>query len=1166
MWVVIRTAISFAARAPTEQCRQGLSGSRGQRELLSDFFIRFIAVILKGRGHVPAPLGPARTESSRARAHSHAHRRPLQRISRLRVEVLEDRRLLSVTPSLLADIAVDSSFPGGFTEANGVTLFTANDGTHGKELWKTDGTAEGTVLVKDISPGGGNSSPVRMTNVNETVFFFANDGSHTNLLWKSDGTEEGTVLVKAISSTPNRMTNVSGTLFFALNRELWKSDGTEAGTVLLKEFASAFAVSGLTNTSGTLFFTANDGIHSRELWKSDGTEEGTVLVKDIRASGSSDPLSLHDVNGTLFFTANDGIHGRELWKSDGSEEGTVLVKDIAPGSASSGFTSDLPANVNGTLFFAANDGTNGKELWKSDGTAEGTVQVKDVNPGDGSSLPSRFATFSNVDGTLFFWANDGTDGYAVWKSDGSHEGTVLVKDIFQGDDDSLLPLFSGGFTSFDGEAFFTANDGTDGYELWKSDGTEQGTVLVKDIAPGVSSGASTLANVGGTLFFRGNDGVHEGELWKSDGTEAGTVMVKDINPNTTASSRPHSFTAVGNLTFFVAGQPSSGSELWRTDGTQAGTFLVKDASPGAFNSEPRFLTNVDGVLYFTAWDARGWEPLSPFPPIALFKSDGTAEGTVRVKEIIPSGRDTFELRRSLINANGTLFFNVEREVRLGRTVNELWTSDGTEEGTVVIAERGWYPTDVNGTVFFSGSGRLWKTDGTEEGTVLVHPGGILVNRLFGNVNGTLFFSGAEATHGFELWKSDGTEEGTIMVKDINPDASSSVRRSYESIVVDGVLYFRANDGTNGYELWKSDGTEEGTILVKDIGPGSVGSYPTLLTNVAGTLFFQANDGTHGHEWWKTDGTEAGTVLLKDINPGPAGSTASFSYPDGPFTAAVDGTFYFAADVGSGNALWMSDGTEAGTVQVDDGGIPLSNVAQLANANGILYFSADDGTHGSEPWIIAPDVVPSLLDIKPGSDLNSINLGSKGVLPVAILTTDDFDVTTVDTSDLSTIQFGDPDVVPRVSPLRTALEDVDGDGDTDLILHFSIREIRNSGALLPVSTQALLMAVTTDGDPIAGIDSVRIVPKKDRGASPSSAVASALTIPSLPERPHNRSSITTRPSSIESRGDATANFFQHVGEAGSPRAKALSTAMDDADDALGLDDDFLESLLLNLRPG
>ena len=82
--------------------------------------------------------------------------------------------------------------------------------------------------------------------------------------------------------------------------------------------------------------------------------------------------------------------------------------------------------------------------------------------------------------------------------------------------------------------------------------------------------------------------------------------------------------------------------------------------------------------------------------------------------------------------------------------------------------------------------------------------------------------------------------------------------------VNGTLFFTAKDVTHGTELWRSDGTVAGTSLVKDIRSGSDSSDPGLLTNVNGTLFFTANDGTTGRELWKSDGTAAGTVLVKDI--------------------------------------------------------------------------------------------------------------------------------------------------------------------------------------------------------------------------------------------------------------------------------------------------------------
>src|SRR5262249_16139833 len=196
----------------------------------------------------------------------------------------------------------------------------------------------------------------------------------------------------------------------------------------------------VTAVGGTLFFTANDGVNGEELWKSDGTTAGTVLVKDINSGSAfgygygSRPYELTAVGGTLFFSADDGVHGRELWKSDGTEAGTVLVKDINPHPHPFGPRPSGLAAVGGTLFFSADDGVHRPELWKSDGTEAGTVLVKDINPNSAYGFPvgSYPHYLTDVGGTLFFAANDGTNSLELWKSDGTEAGTVLVKDINPG--------------------------------------------------------------------------------------------------------------------------------------------------------------------------------------------------------------------------------------------------------------------------------------------------------------------------------------------------------------------------------------------------------------------------------------------------------------------------------------------------------------------------------------------------------------------------------------------------------------------------------------------------------------------------------------------------------------------------------------------------------------
>jgi ELWxxDGT repeat protein len=190
---------------------------------------------------------------------------------------------------------VDGSYPIYLTNAAGVLFFSADDGVHGYELWRSDGTAEGTTLVADIKPGRRDSDPGHTTGqpprpnmraIGATLFFGADDGVH--------------------------------------GRELWRSDGTAATTKLVRDIGSGGGGSGnsspewLTNLNGTLFFSAIDDRHGRELWRSNGTRRGTKLVRDINP-GTGNSLNflsdLRNVAGRLFFSANDGSHGYELWKA-----------------------------------------------------------------------------------------------------------------------------------------------------------------------------------------------------------------------------------------------------------------------------------------------------------------------------------------------------------------------------------------------------------------------------------------------------------------------------------------------------------------------------------------------------------------------------------------------------------------------------------------------------------------------------------------------------------------------------------------------------------------------------------------------------------------------------------------------------------------------------------
>ena len=150
--------------------------------------------------------------------------------------------------------------------------------------------------------------------------------------------------------------------------------------------------------------------------------QNPYMVKDIY-SGASDGWSQYScgMNGICYFSAIDGTDGwRVLWRSDGTESGTWKVKNVY----SSGFTT-----INNMLYFSGNEGSNGQEPWKSDGSANGTVMIKNIASGKNkSSNPGSFiysgnTIFLNVIGDI------SNIDFQLWKTNGTSAGTILVKDI-----------------------------------------------------------------------------------------------------------------------------------------------------------------------------------------------------------------------------------------------------------------------------------------------------------------------------------------------------------------------------------------------------------------------------------------------------------------------------------------------------------------------------------------------------------------------------------------------------------------------------------------------------------------------------------------------------------------------------------------------------------------
>ncbi len=842
---------------------------------------------------------------------------------------------------------------------NGIAYFTADDGIHGAELWRSDGTEEGTKMVKDINPGFATSGVHDITVSGGKIFFSADDGINGQEIWVSDGTRGNTFMVKDLSpygsSAPSYLINANDILYFFANNiytadQLWKTDGTESGTVMVADFFSpefgySYNANQLTNVSGRLFFVLNG---NAELYTSDGTGAGTSMVKDINPFAGSYPSYLTSFHGLLYFSADDGS-GRHLWISDGTETGTYMANNVNNIILDEFATLKFTIKGN-NLYFSGyiSDGAGSRLCTYNTSNAANNVEVvKVINPG---AYSRNLYNITNVNGTLFFTVYNGID-QVLWKSDGTTVGTMQVKNINPGGRNIYLYK---DFVNANGTLLFSFYDDAHGYEVWKSDGTEAGTVMVKEINPGVySSAAANITYIGGnTSLFEATDGKRGLELWKTDGTDAGTSLVKNINKSRSGSSYPGWLTASADNSklFFTADERKYGSELRITDGSESGTHVVKDIFKGSFGSNPYsiFTFNNKNATYFIASVLdTGDHTTSDVRTInKLCKTNGTAAGTTIL---------TLPALQSVINGNGYVY-SMEATSNLlylliynySTYQYELWRSDETETGTYAVKTDllpyyNIYLKAVGNTLFFTSydfsyGTELWESDGSTAGTKLVKDifsgeNGSNPSNLT-SYNGKLYFS-ADYGYGPFLWTSDGTETGTQVVKPILAVYYSSFAHAH------GKLFFYAYKTVGrGAELYATDGTAEGTQLVKDIyqGPASSNIYPLL--NGDTLLYFMADDGKHGSELWKSNGTKEGTHLVKNITPGIAST-----YPT--YMVNVHDKLFFTIN----DTLWQSDGTKEGTHSVDDASLAgVSGLGNLTAFGDKLAFTAYAPAAGQELYV------------------------------------------------------------------------------------------------------------------------------------------------------------------------------------------------------------------------
>jgi ELWxxDGT repeat protein len=552
------------------------------------------------------------------------------------------------------------SEPSAFYPLKGKVIFRANDGINGFELWITDGSNSGTKLLKNISEGTGHSRPTDITNVGDKLYFIAQSNVE-RLLFQSDGTPDNTNPISDTSLTisPRSLTAVKDDLFFTGSTskngiEIWKVGATSNSPKLLKDINPGSPDSNpsfLTVIDSILYFTATNGVFPQTpIYSSGGFAVNTnVAVSFFSEHDQAIITSMASVDDLIYFRLNSSMYGNELWVSDGTQGGTKIVKDLCVGCSSAPRTKFQELfGHQGNVYFVAGNSFHGHELWRTGGTESATVMIYDAKKAGWNGNPHVLAF---IDTTVIFVADGPGRKMSLWKTFNSSNTAEHIYNL-------------------------TVSNENGGYISMQSDNKPPAAANSK------------------YLFFGSREGGLGVELWRSDGTNQGTELVKDINVGV-YGSYPRDFVSFNDTVYFSAYTEETGRELWRTDGTEDGTYMLEDLTPGAFDSNPFGLIVAKKRLYFTAEHEKyGKEVFYIEDTTMVIKEDPLPEPKqIDQIQIFPNPvRDNLTIRLPFVSPDGEMvtFYNM-----LGQKVKEYYLTKNNQTLNVSVLTQGAYVMIIN---------------------------------------------------------------------------------------------------------------------------------------------------------------------------------------------------------------------------------------------------------------------------------------------------------------------------------------------------------------------------------------------------------------------------------------------------------------------------------------
>jgi len=669
------------------------------------------------------------------------------------------------------------------------------------------------VRINEINYGG-DSNPRDLIKINNKIFFKAQDYKGISNMYVYDVSNKKTELVfnNYTSTTEVFQVTVGNTLYFlnytGTNWQLVKSNGSFAGTEILVNF--------------------------------------NVSLNWLR--------EFKQYEGKFYL-----IFGNDLWVSDGTSSGTLLLKTFN-NSLTGGIGLDGLTPFKGKMYFGASDEPVNKEVWYTDGTVSGTQKLKEIHP-TYSSLDSKFLALVGGD-YLYFGAMYGQDLYGLFKTDGTSEGTTMIRNF------SYFYSLRG--VSFGDKILFGASEPDTGGELWISDGTPAGTHIVKDTnqgsGNGFTGGSNFIFNLDGDVYYtvqRFEPGAQKMEIWKTDGTASGTMLVNTINiyiEKAFVSSDRR------NIIFNTSDSSSTYRYfVFRKDGS------IVPLPISVFPGNHSFVDLSQNEVVLTIYDNENYGT-------ELFSYDLNNKSYQNLVDINSAGSanpSTFYVNsqgdlifQSESKKYGNEFFRMNHKTFTPQLVKDIFPKYGEtlQQGELITIGDFLYLKNI---FSYNGSNYIIRTNGTEEKTeMLGTSAGLNINSddLFDKLNDqTLIFTSNSYLPNSKLYKLENTKEIPEVITELKlakPDGANSYYQ--KTFLYNGMLYFLVNEN-NKNVVYKTDGTSANTKKVLNFSnmDGSDGN-PTLLGVYNGKLLLSKNKQKYGanSELWSYDSQTENLTKVK----------------------------------------------------------------------------------------------------------------------------------------------------------------------------------------------------------------------------------------------------------------------------------------------------------------